>query len=113
MTGFFSKPFGSHNALIIIRPASIDSPPCASAPWMAASRLAHSHATPPSTPLNAPPRMGACANARSVLVPAIVLDQKIKAAKGKLEVWVSLGAPAYKRPGGRRPVTLKPVPAGG
>jgi len=57
--------------------------------------------------------MGACANARSVLVPAIVPDQKMKAAKEKLEVWVSLGAPAYKRPGRRRPVTLKPVPAGG
>jgi len=63
------------------------------------------------------PLDGACANARNarfptiVPVPAIVPDQKTKAAKGKREVRVSLGAPAHKRPEQWRPVTLKTTPA--
>jgi hypothetical protein len=58
------------------------------------------------------PLDGACANASSVRVPAIVPDQRTNAAKGKREVRVSLGAPAHKRPERARRVTLKPAPAG-
>jgi hypothetical protein len=57
------------------------------------------------------PLDGACVNASSVRIPAIIPDQKTKVAKGNLEAQVSLGAPAHKRPEQWRPVTLKTAPA--
>ena len=71
---------------VIIRPASIDPPPGASAP-VAARALARYAAIHSA---ERPPHMGACANARSVRLPAIVPDRKTKAAKRKQQVQVSL-----------------------
>jgi hypothetical protein len=82
MTGFFEE-LSEVIMQVIIRPASIDPPPGASAP-VAARALARSlRRTPPSI-------WGACALARSVLVPAIVPDKKTKAAERKQQVRVSL-----------------------
>jgi hypothetical protein len=73
MTGFFSGAFGSHNALIIIRPG-FHCPPLrigfvdGGYAARALARLALLHSA--EHPLD-----GACANASSVRVPAIVPDQ--------------------------------------
>jgi len=81
---------GSHNALIIIRPASIDPPPSriGSVDGGYAARALARYAAIHSA--ERPPHMGACANARSVRLPAIVPDRKTKAAKRKQQVRVSL-----------------------
>jgi hypothetical protein len=81
MTGFLRRTFGSHNAGYHPPGINRSTPPCASAAWPAAPRLAHSHVTPPTTSPNAPlicPHMGACARLRSVRVPAIVTAQETK-----------------------------------
>ena len=68
---------------VIIRPASIDPPPLrigSVSGGYAARALARYAAIHYA---ERPPHMGACANARSVLVPAIVPDQKTKAANSR------------------------------
>lgn len=71
-------------------PASIDPPPLriGSVSGGYAARALARYAALHSA--ERPPHMGACANTRSVRVPAIVPDQKTKAAKRKQQVRVSL-----------------------
>jgi hypothetical protein len=68
---------------VIIRPASIDPPPLriGSVDGGYAARALARYAAIHSA--ERPPHMGACANARSARVPAIVPDQKTKAAAAK------------------------------
>ena len=110
MTGFFSGTIGSHKALSSA-PASIDPPPCPLAQWIAASRLAHSHATPPSTPPNDPLGGGLRSCPQHSCSCHCSVSKKTKTAKRKRQARGLLGARGHKRPERGRPVTLKPAPA--
>ena len=98
MTGFFEE-LSEVIMQVIIRPASIDPPSLAHR--LRGWRLRGSRTrTLRRHPLRRTPSLiwRACARARSARVPAIVRDQKTKAAKTKRQVRVFSGAGDRKQP---------------